>query len=58
MKGALYELLTTLINDKEGCQLPTTVADDAAAERPAMARMALGRLLGPLQQCQALPNET
>ena len=58
VKAALYELLTTLVEDREGCPLPTIGADDTAAERPVLARMALGRSVGLLQQCQALPGET
>ena len=58
MKGALYELLTTLVKDKEGCHLPAVVAPEEAADQPVLARMALGRSVGPLQQCQALPDET
>ena len=58
VKGALYELLTTLVKDKEGCHLPTVVATEAAADQPVLARMALGRSVGALQQCQALPNKT
>ena len=58
MKGALYELLMTLGKDSEGCPWPTLTEDDATAGRPVLARMALGRSLGPLQHCQTLPNET
>ncbi len=59
VKAALHELLTRLFEDRVGCPLPGIAADEAAtAGRPALARMALGRSLGPLQQCQALPEDT
>ena len=58
MKGALYELLMALGVDSEGCPLRPLTEEGGAAGRPVPARMALGRSLGPLQQCQTLPNET
>ena len=54
----MYEFVTLLIKDREGCLLPSLSAQEAGNSRPVLARMALGRSLGPLQQCQPLPQDT
>ena len=58
MKAALYEFVALLVKDREGCPLPSLSAQEAGNGRPVLARMALGRSLGPLQQCQPLLEDT
>ena len=54
----MYEFVALLVKDREGCPLPSLSAQEAGNSRPVLARMALGRSLGPLQQCQPLPQDT